>query len=703
MNSPETVPSKVTTTHRAKLAYVYVRQSSLSQVMRHGESTELQYRLVERALALGWPRERVQIIDDDLGKSGTDCTQRVGFQQLIAEIGLARVGLVISLDASRLARNNSDWHRLLELCALFGALIADSEQLYDPCQYHDRLLLGLSGMMSEAELHQLKIRLHAGERQKAERGELRLPLPAGLERQRDGTVTLHPDEEVQARLRLVFEKFEALGSARAVMRYLRRQGLSLPIRALHGSAPHELIWQPPSASRVLAILHNPAYAGAYVYGQTTTDPTRREPGHSSGGLKRRPLEQWPVCRQGAYPAYISWAQYQRNRTRLRDNQNRYQDARQGVPRQGQALLQGLVVCGRCGARMRLRYSAPLGQYPVYDCSIARHEYDRPLCQAARALALDAAVERQLLAALEPDKLALALSTLEQLEQEAKALQRQRQLRLERAHYEAERARRQYHAVEPENRLVARNLERQWEEKLRAVEALERVDPIGAAQQPFTLSETDRRAILAIAEDLPQVWHAPTTTPADRKQMLRLVIDSVIVDAKRTRGRLWYQINWQTGATSAHELTRRVHRYAEHPQREALQHRVLELSAGQKMDQEIATTLNAEGFLTARGQPFSGNVIWLIRQQWQVPSIKENGNGHNPLQWRDGTYSVEGLAAVLGVTLGTVYKWLRSGLLKGCQVTKGLPWKISLSDQQLTSLREHVTRARRANRSTMEAT
>ncbi len=702
MNHPNPLASKVTTAHQAKLAYVYVRQSSLSQVTRHGESTELQYRLVERAIALGWPRERVKLIDEDLGKSGTSSDQRFGFQQLIAEIGLARVGLVLSLDASRLARNNSDWYQLIELCAVFATLIADGEQLYDPRQYHDRLLLGLSGMMSEAELHQLRLRLHAGSRQKAERGELHLPLPAGLERQRDGSVILNPDDEIQQRLRLVFAKFDQLGSARAVMRYLQRQGLPVPTRPLRGPAPHEIVWQPASAERVLEILHNPAYAGAYAYGRTTREPTRRRPDHPASGIVQRPLEQWLVCLQDVYPAYISWQQYLRNRQRLEHNQNRYQANHHGAPRQGQALLQGLVVCGRCGARMRLRYSGPDGQYPVYTCREAHHQHNLPRCQETRAIALDAVVEQHLLAALEPDKLALALAALEQLEREAETLQRQWQLRLERARYEAERARRQYHAVEPEHRLVARNLEHLWEEKLRAVDQLEHAYHSWLNQQPFTLTNSDRDAILALGEDVPAVWQAPTTTSADRKQMLRLVIESVIVDAKRERGRLWYQINWQTGATSEHRLTRKVQRLDEHPQLEALQQRVRELSRARKMDAEIAAILNAEGFRTARGQCFKGSNVWRIRQQWQLPSVSETGNAPHPPRWADGTYSIEGAAAAIGVTLGTVYKWVRQGRVKGQQLAKGMPWKLSLTQAQIASLQTYVKRVRRIKRSTTEA-
>lgn len=702
MNPVDALESKVTTAHQAKLAYVYVRQSSLSQVTHHGESTELQYRLVDRAVALGWPRERVQIIDDDLGKSATSADQRRGFQQLLAEIGLARVGMVLSLDASRLARNNSDWHRLVELCALFGTLIADGEQLYDPRRYHDRLLLGLSGMMSEAELHQLKLRLHAGERQKAERGELRQPLPAGLERQRDGSVLLHPDQEVQARLRLVFDKFAELGSARAVLRYLQQQDLPLPTRPLRGPAPHEIVWQPASAQRVLAILHNPAYAGAYVYGRSTTDPLRHRADHPHSGIVRRPVAQWPVCRQGAYPAYLSWEQYLHNQGRLQDNQNRYEAEHPGAPRRGPALLQGLVICGRCGARLRLRYSGLQGQYPVYDCSVAKQAYNHPRCQQVRALQLDAVVAQHCLAALEPDKLALALATLEQVEHEAQALQHQWHLRLERARYEADRAQRQYNAVEPENRLVARSLERQWEERLRAVEELEQTYQRWSTQQPVALTDSDCRAILALGADLPTVWQAATTTHADRKRLLRLLIHSVIVDAKRDHGRVWYQINWQTGATSEHWLTRQVLRYEDYPHLEALQRRLWQLHAAGTIDAEMAAILNAEGFRTARGGCFNGGTVWLLRQRWQIPSAKENGNEDSPPQWADGTYSVVGVAEAVGVIPGTVYKWLQRGRIKGQQLATGMPWKIALTLSEIASLRDYVQRVRRIKRSKMEA-
>ena len=345
-----------TTAQRAKIAYVSIRQSSLMQVTRHAESTDLQYSLVERAIALGWPRERVELIDEDLGKSGAQAEARGGFQRLLAEMSLARVGLVLSFDASRLARNNHDWYQLLEVCSIFGTLIADGERLYDPRLYHDRLLLGLSGMMSEAELHHLKQRMHAGARHKAERGELHQGLPVGLARGFGGEVILNPDEEVQARIRLVFEKFREIRSAGGVMRYLQTVGLPLPARPLRGPAPHEVVWQPARTSSILDILHNPAYAGAYVYGRKTLHPARRTPAHPRGGRVEQSIDKWEICLHNRYPAYIPWDEFVANQAHLRTNSLNYRKERAGVARKGQALLQGIVRCGRCGALLRLHYS-----------------------------------------------------------------------------------------------------------------------------------------------------------------------------------------------------------------------------------------------------------------------------------------------------------------------------------------------------------
>jgi DNA invertase Pin-like site-specific DNA recombinase len=380
--------------------------------------------------------------------------------------------LVLSLDASRLARNNRDWHQLLELCSLFGVLIADGERLYDPCAYHDHWLLGLSGIMSEAELHQIKLRLHQGERQKAARGELKLPLPAGLAYGRDGRIALNPDEEVQARLHHLFAKFRELRSAKAVTRHFQETNLLLPVRPLDGPSPHDLVWRPPSNARILQVLKNPAYAGAYVYGRCRRTPIGRRSGSPGVATEAVAIQDWPVCLKDAFPGYIDWEEFMANQRRLADNLNRYDINRHGVPRRGNALPQGIAVCGRCGRRMGMHYSGPHGSYPVCVCRADQHQHGGPRCQEVRALGIDAAVERLLLEALTPDRLVLAIAALGELEHEARALEHQWSLKRERARYEAERARRQYDAVEPENRLMTRSLEHVWEDRLRQVEQIE---------------------------------------------------------------------------------------------------------------------------------------------------------------------------------------------------------------------------------------
>ena len=693
LTKPDERSEQVTTAHRAKLAYVYVRQSSAGQVRQHRESTELQYRLVDRAGSLGWPRERIAVIDDDLGKSGASSAGRQGFQRLIAEIGLGKAGLVLSLDASRLARNNRDWHQLLELCSVFGVLLADGERLYDPGAHHDRLLLGLSGLMSEAELHQIRLRLHQGERQKAARGDLRLPLPAGLAYGRGGEIILNPDEEVQARLRLVFGTFQALQSAKAVMRDLRRHGLALPVRPLRGPAPHEIVWVPADSARVLHILQNPAYAGTYAYGRHRQDPLRRRHGATRAATVRVPVEQWPVCLRDAHPGYIGWEEFMANQRRLAGNVASRAAARPGAPRRGWALLQGIVICGRCGRRMALRYSGRHGDYPLYQCTSDQFQDGSPRCQEVRALPVDATVERLLLEALAPDQIALAVAAMGQLDEEARLLEKQWALKRERARYEAERARRQYDAVEPENRLVARSLERVWEERLRQVEAVEQAYEAWHPEQGAPPGEADRADVLALAGDLPRVWR--TAGAAERKRILRLVIRDVALDQKREQGMVWLRITWQTGATSEHRLQRKVRSYADCAGPDRLERRVRELNTAGKMDHEIAAILNAEGIMSARGTPFLHGTIHLLRKRWGIPTVKINGTDANPPRWPDGSYSIQGAAAAIGITAQAVFDWLRKGRLRGRQLVKGQPWQISLTDVQISNLQQRVRRTSRS--------
>lgn len=688
MNSVNTISLKITTTHRAMFAYVYLRQSTSGQVLHNTESTARQYALVDRAVALGWPRDRVRVIDDDLGRSGTSTELRTGFQQLMVEVGLAQVGIVLSIEASRLSRNNSDWYRLLELCSIFGTLIADAEMVYDPRVYHDRLLLGLAGMMSEAEMHHIKMRMEAGKRSKAARGELCQGLPAGLERLRTGEVVLHPNEEIQARVRLVFDKFRELGSARAVMRYLQHEGLKVPVRLLRGPGPHEVIWTEADASNVRNILQNPAYSGAYVYGHKKIDPTRRRPGTTNSSTVRMPINSWDVCLQDKYPAYISWEEFVSNQKRMAENQNNYCKGNPGAPRKGRALLQGIVLCGKCGCHMRTYYIGRNDQ-PVYSCERECRDFSSPNCQVIMGLTLDAEVEQLVLEALSPDRIALALGALEQIESETTTLERQWKLRIERAQYEATRAQRQYNICEPENRLVARNLEQLWENKLRAVEEVEKEFEIWRKQHHTVITAEDRQQILAIGEDLPKLWSTPTTTNADRKQIIRLVIKSVVPDRHRERGKMCFRINWQTGASTEHWYKRRVTNYREHADVEQLKERIVQLNKEEKTDKEIAAILKAEGFRTTRREEINFNSVCYLRKLWGIRATCSYENGHNPYKWDDGTYSVQGVRAATGASKSLVYYWLQEGYLVASQAAKGKPWKITLSKKAISRLRKYV--------------
>jgi hypothetical protein len=410
-------------------------------------------------------------------------------------------------------------------------------------------------------------------------------------------------------------------------------------------------------------------------------------------------EEWSICLKDAHPAYLDWDEFMANRRQLADNVARYDVGRPGAPRKGEALLQGIVSCGRCARRMCLRYSGPNGDYPVYVCLADHNAEGRPRCQEVRALAVDAEVERLILAALTPDRIAVAVAAMGEIEQETRAMERQWSLKRERARYDAERARRQYDAVEPENRLVARSLEHLWEERLRRADQLEQEYAAWRREQAVSISDSDRQAILSLGEDLPRLWRASTTKSADRKQIVRLVIKEVALDQKRRRGYVWIKIAWQTGAASEHWLQRSVQSYAQHADQGRLRQRIVELNGQQKMDAEIADILNKEALRTAHGPLFSGKMIHLLRKRWKISTVKINGAAANPLSWPDGSYSVRGAAAVIGITSQTVFDWLRKGLLTGKQLAKGMPWQISLSPEQAVALK---ARARHTTRFAREA-
>ena len=513
--------SKILPDHLDRDAWIYVRQSSLIQVRDNTASTMRQYDLVQRALSLGWPRERIHVIDQDQGHSGSSTIGRDGFQALVAEVGLKHCGAVLSLEVSRLARSCSDWYHLLEICALTETLVIDEEGIYDPGHYNDRLLLGFKGTMSEAELHWLRQRLLGGKLTKAEQGELRFRLPVGLVYDPIGKVVLDPDEEVQAAVRLVFALFEQEGSALAVVKHFTIHHLRFPDRLWKRTQKGELVWEPLRCGRVLSLLHNPFYAGAYVYGRTKT---RRHalPGEApriKGRTRQVKREDWPIVLLDAHPGYITWEQFRRHQQILDDNRTWRPEERRGAVREGSALLQGMVLCGVCGRRMNVRYLSD-GTIPSYQCRQAHAQLAEKTCQTMRGDGIDQVVATCFLEAIQPAQLAVALSTLDQLEARAKQIDRQWQFRLERAQYEADLAHRRYNAVDPDNRLVARSLERDWNEKLTEVEQLQREYAVLPKPTALLITLQERERILALAQNIPEVWHAPTTSQTERKQLLR---------------------------------------------------------------------------------------------------------------------------------------------------------------------------------------
>jgi len=465
-----------------------------------------------------------------------------------------------------------------------------------------------------------------------------------------------------------------------------------------------VVWQPARTSAILDMLHNPAYAGAYVYGRKLLDPARRTPGHPSGGRILQPIDKWEICLHNRYPAYIAWDEFVANQAQLRANSLKYREEQPGVARKGQALLQGIVRCGRCGALFHLHYSGKQGEWPEYRCSADQSQFGGTECQRVRALALDGQVEQRFLQALQPDQVTLALAALAQLEQEEQAESKQWELRLERARYQAKRAERQYQAVEPENRLVARSLEKQWEEQLRAVETVEKEYQVWKSSRFGAFTQADREAIVALGSDLPALWQAPTTPNEERKQMLRLVIREVIVDSKRVGGQVWVQINWQTGAQEQFWYQRRVSSYAVFAGTQALEQRVRELNAVGLMDAQIAATLEREGYQTpGLIHPITSKIVCHLRHQWQIPTVKLNHNQHNPAQWEDGSYSVEGAAAKLGVGQDTIFNWLKTGRLKGEHLARSMPWKIYVTEDDERRLDAWLQcQGRRTRRSKREA-
>jgi DNA invertase Pin-like site-specific DNA recombinase len=641
---------KVTAQHLGRDAYLYIRQSTPRQVLENTESTQRQYALRDRAVALGWPLERIHVLDCDLGKSGSQSAGRDGFQKLVSEVALGKAGLVMGLEVSRLARNSADWHRLIELCSLAGALILDEDGIYDPANFNDRLLLGLKGTMSEAELHFLKARMRGGMINKARRGELEMRPPVGLVYRDDGVLILDPDAEVQAAIRLVFETFDRAGSAMHTVKLFHEQGLHFPRRLRNGLSKGELHWVRPAPSRILQVLHNPRYAGAFVYGRVRT---RRLPDGKHSTTKV-PRSDWQFVIPGVHAGYITWEQFEVNQKRLAENALGFGGARTAGPaREGPALVQGRVICGVCGERMSVHYSlAYHALAPTYVCQEASIRRAEKVCQRVPGTVVDQAISNLLLELMEPMTLEVALAVQQEVEGRITETDTLRRKHVERAQYEAELARRRYMKVDPDHRLVADSLEAEWNNKLRSLAEAQEQYEEQTQKQRLLIDAQTREQLLSLAADFPRVWNDPSVEPRERKRILRLLVEDVTL---LNGDRIQVHVRLRGGATRSLTLTKPL---PIAQIRKTKPQVIAEIDAllDRYCDREVAEVLNRQGRRTWQNEPFTLKKIAHIRQTFNLKCRYDRLRS-------TGLLTAKEMSVRHGVTTTTINLWAREGRLQ----------------------------------------
>ena len=664
--------SKIMPSHLQRRALVYVRQSTPSQVENHRESTRRQYALAERARELGWHDNAITVIDDDLGLSGAFADGRSGFARVIAEVALGEVGILFGLEASRLARNNADWYKLLDLCGLTNTLIADADGIYHPSLFNDRLVLGLKGTMSEAELHILRARLDGGIRNKAARGELYRRLPPGYVRgDCDGELLIDPDERVQSVIRAVFSRFTEFGSVRQVWLWFDREKLDFPVRM----SGEKTAWTRPSYGMIHRVLTSPVYAGAYVYGRTRQETEIDEAGTVRKRVRKLPRSQWPILIHDHHQGYITWQDHETVLARIAQNARpQPHGGGDGAIREGNALLQGLAVCGECSRRLSTHYTGRTAS-PGYHCRGETPFRERASsCLYVGAVQIDRAVAKAVLEAIEPAGLEAALKAAERIESDYDEALEQWRLAVERARYDAAGAERRYRAVDPENRLVARGLEAQWEQCLKALEDAERELKQRQHDRPRLLDAGERDALLALGTDLRRVWDAPTTRARDKKEVLRTVLEEVIVRAPRDESRIHLTLHWSTGLLTEIEFDRLRPRKTTTIRTGENTVGLVRRLAQFHSDDVIAGILNRQGKITAYGKRFNVNRVGNLRRYWKIACFDPKTAA------TDGDLvNIRQAAQILGVATSTVHRWLNDGFIDGEQITPGAPWRIRITD------------------------
>jgi len=651
---------KVTARHLSRKAYLYVRQSTMRQVVENTESTDRQYALRERAVALGWPEESIVVIDTDLGQSGASAVDREGFQKLVAEVGMGNAGIVLGLEVSRLARNSSDWHRLLEICALSSTLILDEDGVYDPAHFNDRLLLGMKGTMSEAELHILRARLRGGLINKARRGELRLGLPVGFVRDERDQVVLDPDQQVQDRVKLLFETFRRTGAVAATVKHFRRQGWEFPARLRGGPGAGKLVWARLTVGRTASVLHSPWYAGAYAYGRMRWTPR----GHGRRSPERRPIGEWTVLIQDTHPGYITWEQYMEHQQRMERNTGPMQRHSGKTPaREGPALLQGRALCGICGCRMHVHYDRRADIQAVrYVCFGPETQQGAPSCQTIVGTGIDAAMSRLVLDAVTPAALEVTLAVQDELRRRAEETDRMRRQTVERAQYEADVARERYMHVDPGNRLVAASLEAEWNAKLRERDlVVEEYDRLRRDDER-ALGARERERILDLASNFPKVWRNPQTPHRERKRLLGLIIEDVTLVRS---DRITAQVRFRGGATTTISVARPM-TIVQKCTTAAETWRLIDELLEEHTDAAVARILNERGIRSGTGGEFKPTKIEWLRYSYKLRSHKQR-------LLDAGMLTTNQMLTQLGVGRTTLGSWRAKGLVQARIATDRGEW------------------------------
>jgi DNA invertase Pin-like site-specific DNA recombinase len=642
---------KITADHLKRGAYLYIRQSTLKQVMENTKSTQRQYALRDKAIALGWPIDRIITIDNDLGQSGAQAADREGFQKLVAEVGLGNAGIVMGLEVSRLARNSTDWHRLLEICALSHTLILDEDGVYGPTHFNDRLLLGLKGTMSEAELHVLRARLRGGALNKAKRGELKIPLPIGFIYDSEGRTVFHPDKQIQESIAMVFNLFRESKSAWSTVKLFRDRGLKFPYQQRTGMAKGEIIWGPLTHSKTLRTIKNPRYAGVYSYGRAR---------HTKllGGkwaTKKLPKEQWHTLLPDSHQAYITFEEYEKNQKQLLQNAQTYgEDRRKSPPREGPALLQGIVICGSCGKRMTLRYAArsPGDIYPIYICQRSSVDLAGRICQCIPGAGIDDAISELLVESMTPLALEVALHVQAQLHDRLEEADRLRKKRVERAQYEADLARQRYMQVDPRNRLVADTLEADWNGKLRVVvEAQDEYEQQRIADEK-SLTAEQKNKILSLSTDFPKLWNDRKTPDREKKRIVRLLLEDVTLVRGET---ISVNIRFKGGETKTLTLPVPLSAFMARKTRPEIVEEVDRLLENYH-DTEIAEILNKRGTQTGNNLPFTAVAVRRIRRTYQLKDRYERLRERGMLRRKE-------MLKLLNIADVTLRSWKNSGLIK----------------------------------------